>query len=88
MEGEAAAVDVEPTVIEVSIHIDARPERCFTTASSTEGLARIFPGSGAVPGVASARMEDDKPQLPGNTRLVTLLDGSEVPEKKDFFFLF
>ena len=77
---EADVAVIEPTVIVVKISIPAPKERCFATASSTETLPRIWIGSGAVPGVVSARMEDDLPMAVGNTRLVSLTDGTTARE--------
>jgi uncharacterized protein YndB with AHSA1/START domain len=71
---------VQPTIVTANIVIAASRERCFAVASSTELLPRIFPGSGAVPGVISARMEHDLPFAVGNTRLVQLTDGTEARE--------
>lgn len=53
---------------------------CFNAATSTEGLADIFPGKGLVPGVEKAWMKDGLEQGVGNTRIVQTLDGKTVHE--------
>jgi Polyketide cyclase / dehydrase and lipid transport len=52
----------------------------FEGASSTETLARIFPGKGPIPGVISAHVVGGGPIARGAVRRVKTKDGNELDE--------
>jgi hypothetical protein len=52
----------------------------FEGASSTETLARIFPGKGPIPGVISAQVVGGGPIARGAVRRVKTKDGNELDE--------
>ena len=70
-----------PSSVVVTIWLDATEEAAFDAASNTETLPRLFTGSGLVPGVESAHMEDGEGGIGvGRVRVVTTSDGKTVRE--------
>jgi hypothetical protein len=66
------------TVVTTQIACDL--PAAFAAASSTEKLARIFPGKGPIPGVISAAVVGGGPIGKGAVRRVKTSDGNELDE--------
>jgi hypothetical protein len=64
----------------VTIFIACDAPAAFEGASSTETLARIFPGKGPIPGVVSAEVVGGGPIGRGAVRRVRTNDGNELDE--------
>ena len=79
--GGAEVTGPAPSTVVVTIWLDATEEAAFDAASNTETLPRLFTGSGLVPGVESAHMEDGEGGIGvGRVRVVTTSDGKTVRE--------
>jgi hypothetical protein len=65
---------------DVTTFIACDAPAAFEGASSTETLARIFPGKGPIPGVISAQVVGGGPITRGAVRRVKTKDGNELDE--------
>lgn len=64
----------------VTIWIRCDPATAFNGASSTDGLPKIFPGKGPIPGVIDAAVVGGGPIATGKVRRVHTTDGAELDE--------